>query len=461
MSTFDGLLIFLVVLFGYFLAVYILHKKGTLKRFNISFYGPGLLLRTKKGLGFLSRISRHNRFWKAFGSFGVVFCFIVMFLMTFVLILQAWTVIGFTPEQKQALPGPEFALVLPGINPILPLEYIGYILLALVVAIVVHEFSHGILTFAGKLKVKSLGILYIVVPVGAFCEPDEEQLKKTTIPKRMRVYAAGPLANFTVVLITIVLFSFVFMSSVQPAADGICVFEMYEDSPAYDVGVRTGAIVTSVDGHDLSQYDGLSNRVDKYKEIMNNTEVNQTIMITYIYNKESFTKQIKLADRNQYFQSSDSVGKGFTGIYSFIDVEGNLNVLKNPIFENMPGNFLYFYIIPLMGYMQGYNPISAPFTSSYIITGPFSVLPAEVFWVIVNALYWIFWLNFAVGLFNVLPMIPLDGGFLFNDAVSSIIKHSKKDLSEEKRAKITKNVSTMVSLTILLLVFFPFIIKYL
>ena len=97
------------------------------------------------------------------------------------LIWQAWLVFGFTPEQKESLPGPEVALVIPGINPILPLEFIGYIILALVVAMVVHEFSHGILTFAGKLKVKSLGILYCIVPIGAFCEPDDEELKNTTI----------------------------------------------------------------------------------------------------------------------------------------------------------------------------------------------------------------------------------------------------------------------------------------
>ena len=141
-----------------------------------------------------------------------------MVIMVAILVWQAWVVMGFTPEQKEAMPGPEIALVLPGINPILPLEYIGYILLALVVAIIVHEFSHGILTLAGDLKVKSLGLLYLIIPIGAFCEPDEEELKKTKTAKRMRVFSAGPLGNFVVVLISICLFSFVLMSAVQPAA---------------------------------------------------------------------------------------------------------------------------------------------------------------------------------------------------------------------------------------------------
>jgi len=209
MSILDGFLIFFTVVFLYFIVTYILYKKNILKKYNISLYGPALLLRTTRGKNFIKKIASKKRFWKAFGSFGIVFCFVLMIIMVIILIWQAWTVLGFTPEQRAAIPGPEIALVLPGINPILPLEYIGYILLALVVAIIAHEFSHGILTFAQKLKVKSLGILYLVVPIGAFVEPDDEELKKADTKKRMRVYAAGPLANFVVVIISLLIFSFV------------------------------------------------------------------------------------------------------------------------------------------------------------------------------------------------------------------------------------------------------------
>ena len=121
MSLIESLLVFFAILFAYFVIVLILNKKGILEKYNISLYGPALLLRTKKGRGFLKKIGDRKRFWKAFGSFGIVFCFIMMILMVSVLALQAWTVIGFTPEQKEALPGIEFGLVLPGINPILPL----------------------------------------------------------------------------------------------------------------------------------------------------------------------------------------------------------------------------------------------------------------------------------------------------------------------------------------------------
>ena len=460
MTIIEGLLIFFTIILIYILIVYILHKKELLKKYNLSLYGPALLLRTKKGIGFLKKIASKKTFWKKYGNFGIAFCFITMIMMVIVLIWQAWAVVGFTPAQKQAMPGFEIALILPGINPILPLEYLGYILIALIVAIIAHEFSHGILTFVGNLKVKSLGVLYLIVPIGAFCEPDEEELKKAETGKRMRVYAAGPLSNFAVALIAILLFSFVFMSAVQPSTEGIGVLEVYQNSPADEIGIKTGAIITKVNGTDFSSFETFEQRYIKYIEIMNDTKANETISISFVYNHIYYNETIKLTNRYDYFPVESNKGKGFTGVYSLIGVKENLNILKNPILERFPYGFLFFYVIPLTGYFEGYNPIVSPFTESYVITGLLGVFPPIVFWVIVNILYWIFWLNLAVGLFNVLPMIPLDGGFLFNDALRTLITRLKKDAPEELRNKIVKNISFTLSLIILIAIIFPFIIKY-
>jgi membrane-associated protease RseP (regulator of RpoE activity) len=464
MTIIAGLLVFIFVIFLYSLIVFILHKKNLLEKHGISFYGPALLLRTKKGRGLLKKIASKKRFWKSYGNFAIVFCFIAMVLMTTVLIWQAWAVLGFTPAQKAAMPGPEIALVLPGINPILPIEYIGYIIFALIIAIIVHEFSHGILTFAGELKVKSLGILYLIVPVGAFVEPDEEELKKTVTPKRMRVFAAGPLANFVIVLISIMLFSFVFMSSVQPiqlVEEGIGVLEVYAGSPAETMGIKTGSVILSLNETNFSGYNSFEDRYFSYLNTTSKINANDTVNISF-YTDGTFylNKKITFDDRYNYTNNISHIGKGYSGIYSFINIEEHLNVLSNPITESFPYGFLFFYVMPLTGYFEGYNPIVAPFINNYEITGPLNVLPADLFWIIVNALYWIFWLNLAVGLFNVLPMIPLDGGFLFNDAVGSFVKKIKKSITDEKKEKIAKNVSTVISLIILIAIILPFIIKY-
>ena len=91
-----------------------------------------------------------------------------------------------------------------------------------------------------------------------------------------------------------------------------------------------------------------------------------------------------------------------------------------------------FISIPILGYFQGYNPIASPFTDAYTISGPLSILPPEGFWIIVNAIYWIAWLNLMIGIFNILPMVPLDGGFLFNDAIRAVLSVLKR-ISQMKR----------------------------
>jgi membrane-associated protease RseP (regulator of RpoE activity) len=463
MSIIESLAIFLAIIIIYAVIMYVLHKKGVLKKHNISLYGPALMWRTEKGIQFLKNRAKHERTWKMYGNASIVFCFVTMVLMTALIIWTAWIVFGFTPAQRSALPGPEVALVLPGINPILPLEYLGFVLLGLVIAIVVHEFSHGILTLVDKLKVKSLGILYLIVPIGAFCEPDDEEMKTAKLLPRARIYAAGPTANFVVVLLSILLFSFVFMPAVQPAAPGAVIYMVDTDSPASSIGLQPGMIVTSFNGSVLR------NGSD-YFYALNQTKANQSITITYMTKGTTHTAQVTLEDKylaftersKEYVNNVSYKGKGYIGIQSLLRdsvFKEYLGILKNP-FAGFPQSFLSFYSLPILGYFAGYNPIAAPFTDSYKITGPLGALSPSVFWMIISALYWVFWLNLAVSLFNVLPMVPLDGGFLFNDGIRALIIKIKKGVNDEIKEKIVKNVSLVVSLLILVLILLPFIIKY-
>ena len=459
MTFIDGLMIFFAIIILFYFLVFILQKKRILEKYNITLYGPFLMFKTSKGINFLKKLAKKKRFWKSYGSFAIVFNLIIMILFVILFIWNFIILLGLSPEQRALIPGPEFALVLPGINPILPIEYLFYIIIAFIVAIIVHEFSHGILTIVGDLKVKSMGLLYLIIPVGAFVEPDEEQMKKTKISKRMRVYAVGPLSNFVVFFICLMLFSFVFMSAVQPGK-GLTVYEVYEDSPAFEVGIRKGAIITDFNGTDLTSYNNINKRFQEYLLILNESKANNTVTISYVYNKQSFTKDIKLTDMYKYIPTNSSKGKGHTGIYSFVDEKKNLNILKNPFSGDFFGGIFYFIAVPIMGYFDGYNPISTPFTNSYVINGPLGAIPDNVFWIIVTLIYWIAWLNLMVGLFNILPMIPLDGGFLFNDYIRYTVLKIKKDLAPEKLDKIVKRISLFISLTILFLIIAPFIFKY-
>jgi membrane-associated protease RseP (regulator of RpoE activity) len=65
-----------------------------------------------------------------------------------------------------------------------------------------------------------------------------------------------------------------------------------------------------------------------------------------------------------------------------------------------------------------------------------------------------------VGIFNILPMVPLDGGYLFSDAIRTIVKRLKKDISDEKSEKIVGKVTLIFSLFILFVILAPIFLRY-
>ena len=454
MSLIEGIIIFLSILLLYSILVFILHKKGILKKYNISFYGPGLLLRTKKFRNFIKKISSIKKFWRLYGNFSVIFCLILMIFMVFVFIEQLWILYGLSPEIKEILPGPDMMLVLPGINPLLPLEYIWYVIIALAIAIIVHEFSHGILTFASDLKVKSLGLLYLIIPIGAFVEPDEEELKKTKAPNRMRVFAVGPMANFITAFIALLILSFIFMSAAQPIEGGDVLY-VYNEAPADKIGLTSGSVIISIN-------DTNTHNISNLRKLLDKTYPGQTINISFLKEGIIFNKNVTLASYYDYIEPKNESYKNssFLGIIFNTYKQDFTKSLQNPFTYKFPDGFLNLYSIPFMGYLSGYNPIAKPYTYNYQIKGPLAILPNDAFWGFVNALYWIFWLNLAVGIFNSLPIVPFDGGYIFRDAIGLSIKKIKKDISDEKKEKIVKKISLAISLLVLFLILFPFFFKY-
>ena len=435
---------------AYALLSLFLKQKGYFEKYNISFYGPALMIRTQKGVGFLRRIAQRKRFWKGYGNLAVIICFIMMVLMVALVIANMWTVLEFTPEQKEALPGIEFGLILPGINPILPLDYIFYIIIALVIGIVVHEFSHGILTFAHGIKVKSLGLLYLIVPLGAFCEPDEEELQKSSMKKRMHVYAAGPMSNFVIALITLFLFSYAGMAAVEPI-NGVHISYAIEDSPAEIIGLSAGNVITSLNNTPV-------NNASDFTKVMDSVSVNQTIPIEFHKDNQLVKTTVTPAPRSQFSGNSTQKNISFVGIGFNGYVNGFIDSLQHPL--SSADGLILMYSLPLIGYFVGYNPLVNPYTQGLELTGAASFIPAPVFWIVLNVIFWIFWLNLLLGFFNVLPMVPLDGGFLFNDGVRFFVQRIKKNLSEERVEKIVRQITMIISLIILFLVLFPWLVKY-
>jgi membrane-associated protease RseP (regulator of RpoE activity) len=70
-----------------------------------------------------------------------------------------------------------------------------YGIIALFVVVLIHEFSHGIVAKAHGLRVLNSGIVFLGPLIGAFVEPDEKKLKKNSDVIQYSVFAAGPFSN--------------------------------------------------------------------------------------------------------------------------------------------------------------------------------------------------------------------------------------------------------------------------
>lgn len=98
-------------------------------------------------------------------------------------------------------------VLLPGIN--LPF-FEG--ILALAIVMVVHEGAHAILSRIARVPLLSSGIvLFGIIPIGAFVEPDEKKLQRTDDVRQTRVLVAGPTANMLSAIAFFLLFSGFFM----------------------------------------------------------------------------------------------------------------------------------------------------------------------------------------------------------------------------------------------------------
>ncbi len=100
-------------------------------------------------------------------------------------------------------------LLLPGVN----LPFVEGVL-ALAIVMIVHEGSHAVLSRIAKVPILSSGlVLFGIIPIGAFVEPDEKRLAKVDDPKQTRVLVAGPTANLVSSLAFFVLFLALFLGT--------------------------------------------------------------------------------------------------------------------------------------------------------------------------------------------------------------------------------------------------------
>ena len=424
------------------LGLYALHRRGLLEPRGLSPSpppaGPFLMWKTVRGRQLIDRLARPARFWRFFGDLAIALVALTMAGTTILLIWEATLVQ--TPAVRGNPPSPDLLLGLPGINPIIPL---GYGILGLSVAIILHEFSHGILSRVAKIKIRSLGLIFLIFPIGAFVEPDQDELLALPRRQRARLYAAGPATNILLAVLFAVLFSSVMMASVTPVHDGVGIVGFTTgNSPAQSANMSAYTIITQVNGTDIHSY-------TDFRDAMARTKSGDNISV------QTFDPQSSAyATFHVTLIAESGTNRSLLGIYA-IDVSTDYyHPLTNvDRFGGVPGAILAYISLPF----QGRAPIQDPEVRFYQIGGPLAVIPAPLFWILVNIAYWLFWLNIMLGATNALPAVPLDGGYIFKDAIEGLVSRLRKGIGAEQRDRIVRGVSYTFAFLILGLVLWQLI----
>jgi membrane-associated protease RseP (regulator of RpoE activity) len=342
------------------------------------------MLRTKIGLKLMEKLaSKYREFFRIVGYIGIGAGIIGLLIISILMIQQLFSILFF-PK-----PGTGMALLIPGVKlPGSPIFVpLWYGIITIFVIATVHEFSHGILARVYKLKVISSGIVFFGPIIGAFVEPDEKKLLKQSDVCQYSVFAAGPFSN---IILAILVFG-VWLLLLPPSApvidnsdglfhasslydnfleaDGVIISGVNESLPAGKAGLKDGMRITEVNGKKTTNFD-------------------------------EFIFQVYRAN------PGDTVSvKANNTLY-------NIKTTPNPQSEQLP------YL--------GIGGFTNEFTFKQGIEGSWKEITYNVIIWFEGLFFWIWALSLSIGLINLLPLGPVDGGRIFQLMARKVTGSEKK-----------------------------------
>jgi membrane-associated protease RseP (regulator of RpoE activity) len=371
----------------------ILYRKYDLKKRGITFESGMAIFRTQRGLKAIDSFAKkHPTFLLHFGNLALV---LGISLSIFVLFNFCYNLYFIFRQPARAIPGATF--VFPGLVPGLT---IYWWLIAIGILMFVHEISHGLLMRVHGVPTKSVGGLLLGIFPGAFVEPDEEKLAQTPTLPRLRVYSVGPVANILVSLLCLLLI----LAFLSPKP-GVYVWAIRENGPSHGK-LQPGVRVLAIDNISLSSVDDL--------EKLDNFLIKPNDNVRILIENDGKEREVWVVADNFYSENRGNLGLSLTW------------ALPRRSFFNP---FLIAYTV--LAELRGYT-----------VFHPF-VYQSAVPWSLIDMLKWIFVLNLGVGLFNLLPMIPLDGGGMLQAIL-------EKWMPKKKARKYCKYFSVSVLILIIL-----------
>jgi len=326
-------------------------------------------------------------------------------------------------------------LLLPGLNPYIPFIY-GII--GIVIAVVVHEGTHGVIARRLGLPVKSTGVLFfLIIPIGAFVEIDEKLIQKARFRDSGRIMAGGPGSNIIVALIALGLMLLVVGGLVPASFNGVQVQQIISPSPAYNLfsqhQLTSGDLIVAVNGVHVASVANLSS-------FMSTTKPNQTILVSVEHAGQINTYNITLGT------NPNNKNIGFIGIGQSFS-QSDLVTIKNTYSSDFFKNPLLYLVVPGI-YAQANSVV--PFSSEL---APLYSSPAlgALWYPLTLTLFWIWFINVNLAFFNAIPLYPLDGG----QALLNFFSHFGRKGVESRAKLLTTIISVAMLILILSFLFLP------
>ena len=345
-----------------FLIVYINRKKFEVHGKLVYLY------RTKIGISLMNFMAeKARRLVKLLGYFGIVIGFIGM-ILTFILILSlTYKLLMNEPGAGGASP------VIPG----LPIAGTGLVFplitgwIVLFIIILVHEFSHGVVASAYKIRIKNSGLAFFGPILGAFVEPNEKALAKQKDVVQHSVFAAGPFSNFLTVIVAMLIIWALLnpITNILSIPTGVIIYSQ-PGLPAEKAGIENGTVITRI-------YGGSVNTVEDFRKAMADIGPNKNIELK--------------SDDNIYpvttTESPDDPSQGYLGVW----ILGEKSELRND-------NFLNQILLKIINWFK-------------------------------QLLGWLAFLSLNIGLINLLPIFITDGARMLKIFFERIIPNKGKSMS--------------------------------
>jgi len=404
------------------------HRKEVDRQWGIIF-----IYRTKKGLKFIKNLaSKFRRFWIVYGYVGIPVVFLLMFGMVVMLVVSIIDMFA-APEAAAPVAGIVVPWVSTGVHGAVITVSIWYFLIAVIVTLLVHEGAHAVIAVAHKLRLKAAGVgLFAVVPL-AFVEPDEKQIGKAKAKRQLAIFAAGPFTNIVTAIVIILLAFFLVLPSLASSTqiNGFEINELDVTLPAGLSELKEGDIITRIDNTSFVSQQATKKfaLATTYESALGlpqskldafSTEPNQTVEIE--------TASGKVVELTAETTTDEPTAMGALAL--------RLGLIDKERFE--PRGVLGF---KSLSYAMESKPGSS--AAKLLILGTLYVILA-----------WVGIFNIGIGLFNTLPIGPLDGGRMMRTVIESVFKRKKK-----VGLKVFMLISTLVLIVLLFGIFGAYLIR--